>query len=194
MTRNIFLIIILFTLFLGPLSLAAAQSGGSSSSNSLIIFDTTGLPQWAKDLRRGDIVAFGTFPFSMMFVNFFYDLYRWNNANNMDFSSEGRRYAPWPLKSAGAVDKTSAEFKRSVLMAAGLSVTIALTDFIIVKMRRDRQRRMERLPPSGTFVIERRPVKNVEPEEDPPGIDEEAEEEQDVFDAASLESDEPPLE
>jgi len=190
MTKNIFLIIILFTLFLGPLSLAAAQSPSADS----LTFDTTDLPQWVKDVRRGDIIAFGTFPFSMFFVNFFYDMYRWNNANGMDFSSEGRRYAPWPMKSAGAVDKTSVEFRRSIFMAAGLSVTIALTDFIIVKIRRDRQRRLERPPPSGTVTIERRPVKNVEPEEEPPGIDEEAEEEQDVFDAAFLESGEPPLE
>ena len=193
MTRSIFFIIVVFTLFLGPLSLAAAQSGGSSSSDSLAIFDTTGLPQWAKDLRRGDIVAFGTFPFSMMFVNFFYDLYRWNRANSMDFSSEGRRYAPWPFKSAGAVDKTSAEFRRSIFMAAGLSVTIALADFIIVKIRRDRQRRNERPPPYGTVIIERKPVEDVEPEEEPPGMDE-TEAEQDVFGTASFEPGERPLE
>jgi len=190
--KNIFFIVFVFTLFLGPLFQASAQSG-ESSSEPLVVFDMTGFPQWAKDLRRWDIVAFGSFPFSMFFVNFFYDLYRWNNANGMDFSTQGRRYAPFPFKSAGAVEKTSAEFRNAMLFAAGLSVTIALADFIIVKIRRDRQRRLAKPPPSGSVVIERRPAENIEPEEEPPGMDN-AEGEQDVFDAASLESDELPLE
>ncbi|MDR1839229.1 MAG: hypothetical protein LBQ93_06575 [Treponema sp.] len=192
--KKIFFIIIVFTLFLGPLYQASAQSDGSSS-DSLVVFDMTGFPQWARDLRRWDIVAFGSFPFSMFFVNFFYDLYRWNNANSMDFSAEGRRYAPFPFRSAGAVEKTSTEFRNSILFAAGLSVTIALADFIIVKIRRERQRRLERPPPSGSVVIERRPAGEIVPDEEtkeeffPSG-------ETDIFDTEteSFDFDESPLE
>jgi len=191
--KKIFFIIIVFTLFLGPLFQASAQSD-DSSSNSQVVFDTTGFPQWAKDLRRFDIVTFGAFPFSMLFVNFFYDLYRWNSANSMDFSAEGRRYAPFPFRSAGAVEKTSTEFRNTILFGIGLSVTIALFDFVIVKIRRDMQRRLEKPPPSGSFVIERRPVGEIVPDD--------TEEEPDIFyadietemETESFEFDEPPLE
>ena len=155
--KNVILVIIFLTLFLCPLSQAEAQTTGDTSSADMV-FDTTGFPQWAKDLRRFDIIAFGSFPFSMFFMNFFYDVYRWNKYTGFDFSAEGRQYAPWPFKSAGAIEKTSAEFRNTILLAAGLSLTIALTDFIIVKIRRDMQRRNYVPPPSGSVIIERRPA------------------------------------
>jgi hypothetical protein len=94
----------------------------------------------------------------MFLATFFNDLYRWNNANGMEFSSEGRRYAPWPFKSAGAIDLTSQEFKRNIFIAAGLSAAFAFIDLLIVKLRRNRElRRIESKPSSGgTYVIERR--------------------------------------
>jgi hypothetical protein len=152
--KNIFIVVIFLTLFLFPLYQAEAQTTWDSSD---IVFDTTGFPQWAKDFRRFDIVAFGSFPFSIMFMNFFYDTYRWNKHTGFDFSSEGRQYAPWPFKSAGAIEKTSTEFRNTILLAVGLSLTIALTDFFIVKVRRDMQKRNYVPPPSGSVVIERNP-------------------------------------
>jgi hypothetical protein len=111
-----------------------------------------GFPQWAKDLRRWDIIAFGTFPFSMFFVNFFYDMYRWNKANGMEFSSEGRRYAPWPFKSAGAVELTGREFRGTIIFAAGLSIVFAFTDLFIVKMKRKKATETEP-PPTGSYTV-----------------------------------------
>jgi hypothetical protein len=156
MKKNIF-IIILFIFILSPFYQAEAQTSDTADEEE-IVFNTTGLPQWVKDVRRWDIIAFGTFPFSMFFASFFHDLYRWNNANGFDFSNEGRRYAPWPFKSAGAVDLTSQEFKRNILIAAGFSVVFAFIDLLIVKIRQNRERRrIESKPPSGgTYVIERR--------------------------------------
>jgi hypothetical protein len=149
--------LILFILILTPFYNAAAQSS-VITEEEIKVFNTTGLPQWVKDLRRWDIIAFGTFPFSMFLASFFNDLYRWNKANGMDFSNEGRRYAPWPFKSAGAVDPTSREFRNDILLAVGFSVTLAFTDLLIVKIRQNKERRrIENKPPSGgTFTIERR--------------------------------------
>jgi hypothetical protein len=161
MKKTVF-IIFLFVFVLSPFQLQAQ----TATAEGEIVFNTTGLPQWVKDARRWDIIAFGTYPFSMFLASFFQDLYRWNKTNGMDFSSEGRRYAPWPFKSAGAIDLTSSEFKRNILIAAGLSVTFACIDLFIVKRKQNKERlRIESTPPSGgTYTIERRT--NRDPEED----------------------------
>ncbi|MDR2517419.1 MAG: hypothetical protein LBC88_08585 [Spirochaetaceae bacterium] len=138
-----------------PVHHAAAQSSAPTTGSST--FDTTGFPQWAKDMRRFDIVAFGSFPFAMFATTFFMDTRRWIDANSMDFSEEGRRYAPWPFKSAGAVAMTNKEQETTLLIAAGLSVAVAFTDLIIVQIkRRQEQRRAERLP-EGDVIINKRP-------------------------------------
>jgi len=161
--------LVLFILIMSPLYRAEAQSS-VITEEEIKVFNTTGLPQWVKDVRRWDIIAFGTFPFSMFLSTFFNDLYRWNRANGMDFSAEGRRYAPWPFKSAGAVDLTSQEFRRNILFAIGISATLAFTDLLIVKIKQNKERRrLENKPPSGgTFTIERGsheiPVEDEEPE------------------------------
>jgi len=120
MNKIIFWILI-FTFMLFPVFQSAAQNTGAANSGAedTLSLNNNELPQWVKDFRRWDIIAFGTFPFSMFFASFFTDLYRWNNANGMDFSSEGRRYAPWPFKSAGAVNLTSQEFKRNIILQPG---------------------------------------------------------------------------
>ena len=167
MIKKIVFTVVLFSLFLIPCFHASAQDSGDSSTISPI-FDMTDFPQWTKDLRRWEIVAFGTFPFSMFFVTFFHDMYRWNNANGMDFSEYGRRYAPWPFKSAGSVDMTGEEYMKTFLFAAGLSVVIAFVDLIIVKIRQSMENRRVESVPSSSVNVNRRPV---ETDEEPPGTD-----------------------
>jgi hypothetical protein len=156
MKKTVF-IIFLFILVLSPFYQVSAQTSNAAAEEE-IAFDTAGLPLWVKDVRRFDIIAFGTYPFSMFLATFFHDLYRWNHNNGMEFSSEGRRYAPWPFKSAGAVDLTSQEFKKNIFIAAGISAAFALVDLLIVKLRQNREkRRIESLPSSrGTYTVERR--------------------------------------
>ena len=156
MMKYIFFAVIFSFLLLAPVFQAAAQSSSSSSQ----AFNMTGFPQWAKDLRRWDIIAFGSFPFTMFAVTFFTDLARWNNANNMDFSSDGRRYAPWPFKSAGASEMSKEEYERTILIAAGLSVSIAVTDLIIVKIKERKERRRLEGAPSGSVIIDRQPLES----------------------------------
>jgi len=147
------LIAFIFTfLLLSPVCQAVSQNSTDLPSEKKE-FDTTGFPQWAKDMRRWDIIAFGVFPFAMFFSNFFYDMYRWNKASGMSMSDDGRRYAPWPLKSAGGVDKSKEEFERTLLIAAGLSMTIAFTDLIIVLIKRSKERRRLESLQTGTINI-----------------------------------------
>jgi hypothetical protein len=120
-------------------------------------FDMTGFPQWAKDLRRWEIVAFGSIPFTMLFTTTGMDMYRWNNANGMDMSEDGRRYAPWPLKSTGAVVMDSSEFETVLKIAACLSVGIAFTDLIIVKIKRHKAKKKAEALPAGTTIIKNTP-------------------------------------
>jgi len=164
--KKVFFLIIFFSLFLIPVFQVSAQSL-SSTEQTQIVFDTTGFPQWAKDLRRWEIVAFGTFPFSLFFVTFATDMVRWYNTNGMDFSAYGRRYAPWPFRSAGAVDRSSQDLRRSIFMAAGLSMTTAFIDlFVVNRNRSNERRRLESMPPGSTVIIERTP-----PENDDPGVE-----------------------
>jgi hypothetical protein len=163
--KNFIFVVLTAFLFLSPVLSVHAQSNTSSgTSTSPNAFDTTGFPQWVKDFRRWDIIAFGVFPFSLFFATVVADLNRWNDANGMDMSEAGRRYAPWPLKSAGAVEMTKDEYEKVLLQAAAVSAAVALTDLIIVLIKRNMERkRIESKPKSGA-IIEIKPY-GVQPED-----------------------------
>jgi hypothetical protein len=148
-------ILILFLMI--PVYHAAAQTASTGTTASPNTFNTTGFPQWAKDMRRWDIVAFGSFPFTVLATTFAMDTRRWIDANSMDFSEDGRRYAPWPFKSAGAVAMTNKELETTLLIAAGLSAAIAFTDLIIVQIKRHKERRRAESLPAGNVIINTSP-------------------------------------
>jgi len=156
--KKIFFLSVLMILLFAPQFEAAAQE--TSFPN---VFDMSGSPQWVRDLRRFDVIAFGTFPFSLFAVTFVTDIFRWIDYNGMNFND--LRYAPWPLKSAGAVEMTSQEYGRTILIAVGLSLTLALVDLIIVKIKRDSERRRVESRPSSSVNINRGPPENIEPED-----------------------------
>jgi hypothetical protein len=150
--KLVFLVILLLVLA----SNAAAQN----------YFDTTGFPQWAKDLRRFEIVAFGSFPFTMFFATTGVDIMRWKDANDWDFSEAGRRYAPWPLKSTGAVEMTKEEYEKTMIIAACAAVGVALVDYLIVQIKRSKARRLAERIPVGTITIIKKPWPEVLTDED----------------------------
>jgi hypothetical protein len=138
--------------FLLPLLGLHAQSSSGTVNPAAGQFDMTGFPLWAKDLRRGEIVAFGSFPFAYFFTNFFYDTYR-SATHGWDM-----RYAPWPLKPAGSIGKTQDEEFLTLGIAAGGAVLIAVADHLIVRYKRSKaEEQLRRLPP-GTPIITRRPM------------------------------------
>jgi hypothetical protein len=109
-------------------------------------------PPWALDLRRAEIVAFGVLPFTVFFTSFAVDSYRFAD-HSWDF-----RYAPWPLKSAGAVlmdqNQMVGVFMAGVLGAA----VIALADYWIhgSKLRALKQKEESQSRPD--FSITREPL------------------------------------
>jgi hypothetical protein len=125
-------------------------------------FDTSGFPQWGKDLRRAEIIAFGTFPFTLFTATFAMDTWR-ASKNNWD-----GRYMPWPLKSAGAIEMTNREHEIVITSAAAASVILALADFVIIKIKRHRTRQRALEIPEGTPIIIKRPLPGFEPEETEP--------------------------
>ena len=144
-----FLFFIISGIFVHPQS-TATTSGSATAALSSTQFDTSGFPFWVKDLRRAEIVAFGSFPFTIFLATFAIDTYRFGN-NSWDM-----RYAPWPLTSAGAVDRTEDEQIKVIAFAAVGSIVIALADFLIVHYKRQKQRQYFNSLP-GTPIIIRKP-------------------------------------
>jgi len=163
-------LIVLFSLLLTSVYQAQAQSLSTTNPTE----STFKLPQWVKDLRRFDIITFGAFPFGMFFVTTVTDILRWKDANNFDFSEEGRRYAPWPLKSAGAVEMTNDEYTRTILLAIGVSAVIASIDLLIVVSKRNKERRRIESLPSGSIEINKTPYGTTQEADDSTGAQEDA--------------------
>ena len=162
-------ITLLLLLAMVPALLVPAQTNTIPS-----IFESPNVPQWVKDIRRWEIVAFGSIPFTILTATFAMDMYRWQNANGMDFSDEGRKYAPWPLKSAGATIMESKEQETVFIIAGSLSVGIALADQVIVQIKRYRARKKAEALPVGTVIITKKPWFEETPEEDSLEAEEEA--------------------
>lgn len=114
-------------------------------------FDTSEFPLWVKDLRRAEIVAFGSLPFTMFFTTFAMDTFRFAN-HGADF-----RYAPWPFKSAGGVDMDSRERTQTIITAAAVSVVISLVDYFIVRYKRSKAEEAAASMSPGDPIIIRKP-------------------------------------
>jgi hypothetical protein len=136
-------------IFCGLVLEVYSQTGNIMASNQ---FDMSGFPLWAKDLRRAEIVAFGSFPLMYFFSNFGFDTYRWGNHGN------DMRYAPWPFNSAGTIEKTTNEKIITLGIAAGGAVLISLIDYGIMRYKRSRLEREQGNLPDGSPIIIRRPL------------------------------------
>ena len=85
-------------------------------------------PQILKDLRRGEIILAGSFPFSLFIALEVFDLYRF--ASN-DWE---REYAPWPFRSPSSPPYEPGEKTIILVSALSLSAAIALADYIVGKI------------------------------------------------------------
>jgi hypothetical protein len=134
MKRTVFCITLL--LFSAAVFEAAAQS--STDSQTVTTFDMTGFPQWAKDIRRWEIVAFGVFPLALGVSGIGYNMYLDRNPNLNPSPNEN--------------------FQTTLLIAVGVSAFVAFVDLIIVKTKQYRERRRIESLPSGSVLIETRPL------------------------------------
>ena len=127
-----------------------------AQSSETTHFDMSGFPQWARDLRRWEIITFGAFPFAYFFANFGFDTYR------MATNGWDRRFAPWPFNASATVEKTQSEMFMTIGLAAGTSILIALADYGIMRLRRNRLARESLSLPEGSTVIIQRSMSDDE--------------------------------
>jgi hypothetical protein len=123
----------LFTIPAFDLKTLADNEGTRTAAAADDVSEVKEIPRWLKDLRRAEIISFGTIPFTIFFSSFFMDLYR-SGSRGWD-----SRYLPWPFKSAGAVSMTADEQKLMFTIAVSSSLVLALTDYVIVRIKRSRE-------------------------------------------------------
>jgi hypothetical protein len=139
-------------------SSGTAAQGSSSGTKPSLGFDTSEFPLWAKDLRRAEIVTFGSFPFTMFFATFAMDTWR---CYSHDWDP---LYAPWPAKPPGAINMTQDELAMTIAVAAAISVVVAITDFSIVQIKRYRERQqVKKLPAGSPITITQKTAAEPEP-------------------------------
>jgi hypothetical protein len=135
-------------LFMALALIFPAHSLAASGNSQTGTEEKKELPQWAKDLRRADIITFGAFPFTVFLGGIIVDTYR-ASQNNWD-----TRYGPWPVNMGGSVSRTTEENLATITVAAGGAVLIAVADYIIQRTKRTRTtREAARYSPPEPAVI-----------------------------------------
>ncbi|MCK5198373.1 MAG: hypothetical protein KAR21_08485 [Spirochaetales bacterium] len=81
----------------------------------------------AKDLRRWEIIFFGTIPFSFFYTSFTYDFYRLAS-NNFDSS-----YAPAIFGNKTPTVRTNGEKIQIIAFSLSLSAVLAFADYLLGK-------------------------------------------------------------
>lgn len=116
---------------------------------------------WQNDLRRAEIIAFGSLPFVTFMTSLGYDVYRYYSHNQRE------EYLPWPMKKNEIAEPLSQdEQKRILLISAGISVGVALFDFGYRALKRHiRQSRQDRQNQEARRNIVIEEIDNSEPEE-----------------------------
>ncbi|MDR2402984.1 MAG: hypothetical protein LBD78_03035 [Spirochaetaceae bacterium] len=143
-------------------ALPSAAQGAVPLTGTALDSGAPKMPRWVRDLRRGEIIAFGSFPFTFFMATTIMDSYRWIQHDG------DQRYAPWPVKSAGAINMTKDETNIVIAAAAGGSILVSLADFIILRTKRNRAEREAASRPSGDPIIIRRPWPEAETSPDLP--------------------------
>jgi hypothetical protein len=85
-------------------------------------------PAWTRDLRRAEIVFFGSLPFTLFFSFEVYDLGQFI-ASGFDPLA-----APWPLRAGSEIGAGYTPAEKGWLIASALTVSlgVAVADFLIV--------------------------------------------------------------
>jgi hypothetical protein len=109
--------------------LAAVPHAGAQTTQAAPNTEAIEWPQFAKDLRRFDVIAFGLFPFAYLVTSIGYDLYR---SSQHGWDSD---YYPWPLNERG-IGWTSEDYRNVLIGTAVVSLTVAAVDLTIVLLKR----------------------------------------------------------
>jgi len=127
-----------------------SQSTGTAASPTPEPYKKDEFPRWLQDLRRFEVITFGSLPFTIFFATTGIDSYRWAT-HDWD-----QRYAPWPLKPAGAIEMDESQRFLALGIGIGASLIIATVDYFIHTYKRQRQEVELRVPPPD-ITIEQEP-------------------------------------
>jgi hypothetical protein len=130
---------------------SAPRLEAQSAANPAPDEDPIEWPQFAKDLRRFDIVSFGLFPFAYLVTSIGYDLLRssqhnWNPA-----------YYPWPMNSGG-VPWESEDYHNVIGGSAVVSLAVAASDLTIIWIKRHTAAKKEEARSRPQTEIRRSPL------------------------------------
>jgi hypothetical protein len=103
-------------------------SGGYAQEKEPEPYGPEEFPKVLHDLRRGEIILVGTFPFSLFVALEVFDFYRF--ASN-DWAQE---YAPWPFRSPVSPPYTNSEKGWILVSALSLSAALAIADYVVGKI------------------------------------------------------------
>ena len=137
------LLLIPFILIFSIVSIFAQQL--DLSNIEIEPYDPEEFPPELRELRRSEIITFGSYPFATMFVGAGYSFYKYF-ANGMD-----PKYAVNPLRKASSANLSDMETKGIILGAAGLSLGIGIVDFFLnrIMLAKEEQARNENLGTDG---------------------------------------------
>lgn len=122
---------------------AAAQSAADETPEP---YTEEEFPKWARDLRRAEIIAIGSFPFTLFFTNFAYDTYRFA-ANGFDPA-----YRPWPFRGPNSAGFTKGERIGVLVASLSLSVVIATVDYFLGRAEAKRETARRPVPEAAPAV------------------------------------------
>lgn len=119
------------------ISIASALFSQSATAPEPEPYAKDEFPAWLGDIRRAEIIAFGSLPFVTFLTSIGYDCYRWSAH---DYANA---YRPWPFKDANnSVAMTDQEQINMLLLSAGICVGVAVFDYgfrAITRMIREGQ-------------------------------------------------------
>ncbi len=123
-----FFIIIILSVFITPQVFSQAVKTDDYTPSE---YEEDEFPVWLQDLRRAEIIAVGSFPFTFFLSQLSYGIYRFACH---DFTSD---YSPVFFMGSGSANPfTEYEKTTIILISLGLSATMALADFIIGKLEK----------------------------------------------------------
>ena len=91
-------------------------------------------PRWTRDLRRGEIVTVGAFPVAMIVAGLLYQVGRFSY-QSAQAGSAAMDYAPWFLSTSNEPRYDEQERRALVASGVGISIGVALVDFVIGRRR-----------------------------------------------------------
>jgi len=92
-------------------------------------------PAWMHDLRRGEIIMFGSLPFSLFLVTLGYDSIRYFLHSADD---DALLYAPWPFRSANPAPYGTTETIGVGVGVLVCSLAVSVADYLIGRARERR--------------------------------------------------------